>query len=280
MEINKEEVESLKNQIHHQRETHQSELERLKSESTAEIRTLREVERALNKHIQAQQEEINQLTRSLTDEKQQHAEELDNLRSELQALRRVNSKRHDSIRYEKENLNSTISKLLNLVSHKDEANLISEKIGEIEKILEERSQTLYEKNHMHPQESRLEEDEEESEDEIEILHRELGTLKNMEAAREKTRTKQLETISIIIHKLQKSITLVQQYAQSEYETLAKDLEMAIKKLKSAQAEKEYLKKQRDDLVQTLSKARSLSKTDRNVVSKLIDQLKISLITKK
>lgn len=56
----------------------------------------------------------------------------------------------------------------------------------------------------------MEDDEEESEeDDIEIIHREMGTLKNMEAAREKTRLKQFETISIIIHKLQKSIKSVQ-----------------------------------------------------------------------
>ncbi|OMJ80549.1 hypothetical protein SteCoe_19144 [Stentor coeruleus] len=234
-----------------------------------EIKNLKVMNDGLNKHVIAQEEQLQRLSNMIKQLKDIHGKELDQYRSEISILKMVSSQKNVNINEEKQLLNKELTRLVSLVNKKDEENrkLFIDKLRVIEEVimLKKSSQA----------ENSINEDflNKNSDLDLNIIRDEIKAMKTMEEEREKLIKQEKEAMSAVLSKIKNSIKTIQQASENEVHGLYQELALQNHKSQILQADKEVLQKQRDEAVIRIAKAKSIDKSSKGDLIKLVDFMK-------
>ena len=235
-----------------------------------EIKNLKIMNDGLNKHIIAQEEQLQKLSQNVKSLKEIHNKELDQYKSEITILKMVSTQKNSAIIEEKQILNKELSRITSLINKKDEENrkLIIEKLKVIEELILLKRTSLSENS--------INEDflNKNSDLDLNIIRDEIKNLKNMEEEREKLFKQEREALNAVISKIKNSIKIIQQASENEVQSLAQELALINHKHQILQADKECLQKQRDEAMIRISKSKTLDKTAKGDMLRLVEFMKI------
>ncbi|OMJ84158.1 hypothetical protein SteCoe_14784 [Stentor coeruleus] len=234
-----------------------------------EIRNLKTMNDGLNKHVIAQEEQLQRLSNMIKQLKENHGKELDQYRSEIKILKSVCSQKNTNINEEKQILGKELTRLCSLVNKKDEENrkVFIDKLRIVEEVimLKKASQA----------ENSINEDflNKNSDLDLNIIKDEIKTMKSMEEEREKLVKQEKEAINAVMGKIKNSIKTIQQASENEVQGLSQELALLNHKCQILQADKEVIQKQRDEAVIKMTKAKSIDKSAKGDLIKLVDFMK-------
>ncbi|OMJ80887.1 hypothetical protein SteCoe_18790 [Stentor coeruleus] len=234
-----------------------------------EIKNLKIMNDGLNKHVIAQEEQLQRLSNLIKQLKENHAKELDQYRSEIKILKSVCSQKNVNVNEEKQILGKELTRLCSLVNKKDEENrkVFIDKLRIVEEVIMLKKATQAENS--------INEDflNKNSDLDLNIIKDEIKTMKSMEEEREKLVKQEREAINAVMGKIKNSIKIIQQASENEVQGLSQELALMNHKCQMLQADKEVIQKQRDEVVIKMTKGKTLDKSAKGDLIKLVDFMK-------
>ncbi|CAG9313960.1 unnamed protein product [Blepharisma stoltei] len=279
IEIMKEEIESLKDQLDRERSISRRDLDNTKSSLTNELNTLRQLEDAMSQHLASQQDQITNLTQTLQKQKEIHEKEISQCHLEIKILQQAAKERVDYLRNEKRQLSVEVNRLTSLANKKDDQAKaeLQDKLHKLEALLEEKSRIISEIMTQQNANSNWRNENTTSnvefDPDLSKVKDELKRLAYLVEERERNRYQEKEALNMTISKLQLSIEVVNNATKSETETMEKENELLNKKMEMIASDCELIKKQRDEALDFISRSKKLDKFNKNDIILLIDHLK-------
>jgi hypothetical protein len=271
-----ESIEVLKVQNEDLKEENEKELRFIKDEADVitsslenDIKNLKTMNEGLNKHIVAQEEQLQKLSAKLKTQKEIHSKEIEQFRSEILVLKMVSNQKNMNLQEEKQTLGKEIARITTMVNKKDDDNrrIILDKLKVIEELIVIKKSS--------GSENSLNEDflNRNSDLDLNIIKDEVKNLKVLEEERDKLIKQEKEALNTVICKVRTCIKNIQQASETEAQYLAQELALANHKYQILQADKECVQKQRDEAITRITKSKTLDKTSKSDLSKLIEFIK-------
>ena len=269
IEILRIQNEELKEEMDKEIKLTREETAILKEGLENEIKNLKIMNDGLNKHIIAQEEQLQKLSKNIKTIKDLNEKELEQYKSEIIILKLVSGQKNSSLTEEKQNLNKELSRITNLLNKKEDENrkIFMEKLRVIEELI------LLKK--VNQSEHSINEDflNKHSDLDMNIIRDEMKTLKTMEEEREKLLKQEKEAMNAVVFKIKNSIKNIQQISENEAQSLAQELALVNHKHQMLRADKECVQKQRDEAMLRISKSKTLDKSGKGDLVKLVDFMK-------